>query len=253
MALPAERLGHALLPGFRARSPAAAWALAAMLYPACILWLAGLLPSHPEAYHALVAAGGLGLLALWRWSWGLVHLARMLAYTRRTYPRLRAAAARTALPPGLCVVVTSYRMDAATNAAVYGRLLDELVALRVPAAIVACITDPADARLLRAVFDSRPGLAEGTVLHLRPQAGTGKRGAMAEALELLAALHPPPNAQVVLMDGDTLLGPGALAACCRLLASQPDIGAVTCDNVPLVRGSPWRANGTGCGWRSATR
>jgi glycosyltransferase Alg8 len=185
----------------------------------------------------MLAASGVGVIALWRWAWGGVHFLRMLVYTRRVYPRLRAAAAGTPLPPSLGIVVTSYRMAAETNAAVYGRLLDEVAAMRVPAAVIACITDPADARLLQAIFAARPDLPEGTVLHALPQAGTGKRGAMVDALELIASLRPPPNAQLVLMDGDTLLAPGALAASCRLLASQPDIGAVTTDNIPLVRGN----------------
>jgi glycosyltransferase Alg8 len=75
------------------------------------------------------------------------------------------------------------------------------------------------------------------VLHLLPQDGTGKRSAMRVGLELFARLRPPTGAQVVLMDGDTLLTPGSLSATCRMLASQPDVGAVTTHNEALVRGT----------------
>ncbi len=39
------------------------------------------------------------------------------------------------------------------------------------------------------------------------------------------------------MDGDTLLSEGSLARSCAILTSEPRVGAVTTDNVPLVSGS----------------
>ncbi|MGK7870508.1 glycosyltransferase [Falsiroseomonas sp. E2-1-a20] len=234
-----EAAGHRLMPDHRARSGAASQAAGVLVWFWLWLLLWALLPDLPNELELLQSAALIGLIGIWRWSWAAVHFGRMLVYRHLAFPRLREAADCCALPPALYIVVTSYRMPAEMNAAVYGRLLDELAAMGVPACIVACVTDPADAHLLADLVDRRPWLPEGTVLHMLAQDGTGKRAAMGEALALILARNPLPGAQLVLMDGDSLLAPGTLASTCRLLASRPELGAVTTNNVPLVKGHAW--------------
>ena len=200
------------------------------------LLLLALLPQEdlPTVTEGLLT---LGLIGLWRWGWGGVHFVRAMIYRRRVFPRLRAIAEGAPLPPALYVVVTSYRISPEMNAAVYGRLLDEACRLGLPCCVVACVTDAADAHLLRQVFVQRPDLTEGSALHVLPQAGTGKRGALVDALHLILQLRPPPQSQLLLMDGDSLIQQGQLEKTCRFLSAFPDVGAVTTDNIPLVRGS----------------
>ena len=207
-----------------------------LAYVALIAALLALLPPglpRPRPSATLLA---LGVIGTWRWSWGALHLVRALLYKHLVFPRVRRRADRAGKPPALYVVVTSYRMAQGLNAAVYGRLFDEIARLGVPTFLVACVTDPADAALIEARF-ARRDLPEGTRVHIIPQRGRGKRDAMAQALKVIAARHPPPGAHVILMDGDTLLDAGVIARSCAVLTAEPKVGAVTTDNIPLVEGS----------------
>ena len=228
-------LSHPLLPEFRATSPVRWQVFGLLAYVGLVVGLLGVVPEGlpPVRRGTLLAFGAVGV---WRWSWAGLHVLRTLVYKHVAFPRLRRAASRAGCPPTLYVLVTSYRMSQELNAAVYGRLLDEVARYGVEAFIVACVTDPADAAVLEGLVAHRDDLPEGTALHVMMQAGKGKRPAMAEALRAIVGRQPPPGSQVVLMDGDTLLGDGSLAKTCAMLAATPRLGAVTTDNVPLVRG-----------------
>ncbi|MBF0307837.1 MAG: glycosyltransferase [Alphaproteobacteria bacterium] len=223
------------LAGYLGASPLGGHLLGWFGYAGVLLLLAGTLPDQifipgNDAFLLIM-----GVMGIWRYSWGAMHLIRSLIYQRRAWPRRRRAADQAAImPPALYVLITSYRMEARLNAAVYERLLDEVAAAGVPAMIVACITDPADGAVLEAVMRRRP-TPSGTRIVLLPQDGKGKRSAMAAALKRIQADSPPPDAQLVLMDGDTLLGRDSLARTCRVLGADRAIGAVTTDNRPLVR------------------
>ena len=208
----------------------------ALIYANVILMLLAVLPPGLPTVRPSATILVFGTVGLWRWSWAGLHLLRALIYKRIVFPGFRRAAARAPRPANLYVLITSYRMAPELNAAVYARLLDEIAVYGVPAFIVACVTDPADATVIAHVIERRHDLPEGTALHVAMQAGTGKRPAMANALRAIMQRRPPPGSQVVLMDGDTLLGHGALAKTCAVLAAMPHIGAVTTDNIPLVRG-----------------
>ncbi|MBP0496247.1 glycosyltransferase [Pararoseomonas indoligenes] len=236
---PPDPGGSALLPEYRARSGPASHAAGVLAYLGLWVLLLALLPDAPVEIEALQGVAIIGVIGLWRWSWAGVHLARMLLYRRVVFPAMRARAEQAPPPGALHIIVTSYRIAAEMNAAVYSRLLDELEAMGVPAVIVACASDPADATLLGGLLRRRTGLAEGTVLHVLMQDGTGKRSAMAAGLRLILAGDPRPGSQVILMDGDTLLAPGSLSATCGILAAHRELGAVTTGNLPLVSGHAW--------------
>lgn len=207
-----------------------------LAYVGLLLFLLATLPHgmpNPALWGTMASVG---LIALWRWSWGALHLLRALIYRWLVFPGIRRKARSAPRPSALYIVVTSYRMPVEANIAVYASLFDEVAAYGVPIFAVACITDPADARVIGPLFDGREDLPPGCTLHFITQDGTGKRSAMAEALEAIARQYPMPDAQVVLMDGDTVLGRNALRDTCAVLASQPDVGAVTTSNTALVKG-----------------
>ncbi len=231
-----SREERAILAAYRRRSGARSVWLGWLVLAAMAAALAGSLPGAVLDSGAVAFFLIMGAIGLWRYSWASVHLARAFWYRRVVFPRIRAAAdALGRMPSHLYVVVTSFRMPAAVNAAVYGRLADEIAACGVGATIVACVTDPADLLVLRRVLDRRGG---GRRLRLLPvyQSGKGKRHAVAAALDIVAAEAPLPGSQVVLMDGDTLLGPDCLRRAGSVLAAHADLGAVTTENVPLVEG-----------------
>ncbi|GGE22880.1 mannuronan synthase [Aureimonas endophytica] len=225
----------ASLPAFVERSGRTAALLGWLLYAGLLVGLFALLPPELPRLEAASAILSFGLVGFWRWAWGAMHLTRSAIYSRLVFPKIRARAEAAAPPPALYVLVTSYRMPQALNAAVYGRLFDEIARFGVPTMVVACVTDHADVLTIERSF-ARRDLPEGSRVEIISQRGKGKRDAMAAALDLMAADHPPAGAQVVLMDGDTLLGEDALRKTCAVLTAEPRVGAVTTDNLPIVKG-----------------
>lgn len=230
---PASRV---LLPDFRQRSPAgvtlAGWLVYAAILCAALLLLPPGLPAGAD--RGLLAT--VGLIGAWRWSWAALHLARSMLWRWAAFPRLRRLADAAPKPAGVAVLVTSYRMSAELNAAVYGSLFAELARLGVPGTVAACVTDLADIEVLEWLFHAQPGLPPGTVLRCLLQDGTGKRSAMAAGLHEIARSTWRPGSVLVLMDGDTVLTADSLSRTCAVLMARPDVGAVTTDNIPLVKG-----------------
>ncbi|WP_115716949.1 glycosyltransferase [Gallaecimonas mangrovi] len=181
--------------------------------------------------HLLFAVGVIGL---WRYSWKMVHAARAIYYRHYHYPKLRAAADLGGKASELLVIVPSYRVAASINYRVYRKLFEELQSYGVPSRVAACITDPVDVSLIE---KAREDVGYDVAVDYLPQSGKGKRSAMAEALSLFLAQGIDDNAQLVLMDGDTLLSDNVFNQSCCFLSRFSDLGAITCHNVPLVKGS----------------
>ncbi|WP_334175265.1 glycosyltransferase [Pseudoxanthobacter sp.] len=229
--------GVPTLPDFTERSPRLATLVGWPVNLLLILALLYLLMLDPPPRHGVNAVFALGAVGIWRWSWAILHFIRGAIFRRLVFPRIRRQAAAAPKPVHLYMLVTSYHMSAELNAAVYKRVFEEVRDYGVAATVVACITDPADVTVLEAIFRHVGGLPEGTSLIFSPQRGRGKRDAMARALVEIGRGQPLPGSLVVLMDGDTVLGSGALALTCQVMAADPRLGAATTENIPLVRGS----------------
>lgn len=183
----------------------------------------------------------LGAIGLWRYGWAGVHLLRAFIYVTWRFPALREAARHSQAPlPPLYVVVTAYRQETSVTRRVFAALLDEARSCGCGMTVVAAVTDPAERVLLETVF--RASAPHGVSLVTMEQDGTGKRSALAEGLRAISRRMPPDDAVVLLMDGDTLLPPGALAASLPFFNVFPAIGAVTTDLRAEVTGSPWAAD-----------
>jgi mannuronan synthase len=174
----------------------------------------------------------LGTIATWRYTWAAINLARAIIYQFIVFPRVRRALPRGASASHIYVVVLSYRMGEEVNTAAYGALLRDLEHHGRPATVVACISDPIDFDVLNAFQH----LGKVRVIPLQ-QSNKGKRDAMERALSLLAQSNPPRGAVLALMDGDTVIPEGTFDRIVPFLVSDPEIGALTTDNVPLVAGS----------------
>lgn len=205
------------------------WALAYVALLLNLLAFAG--TGGRAAIGALVA---IGLIGAWRWSWGGLHFVRAAIYRRRVFPLVRAAAATAGRPEQLLFLVTSFRIQPEVTDLVYARLFAEISQYGVPAVVVASVTDEADLKVIEA---RRAQQAPHCRVIFVAQTGAGKRSAMSDALRVLRHCAVGPSAQVILMDGDTALGQGALEKACSVLAAHQDVGAVTTENVPLVQGS----------------
>lgn len=200
----------------------------------------------PEARAFLVVIGTVGA---WRWSWGFVHLARSLWYRRRVFARWRRAVERLAahaaddtgrlrlLGPEAFVVVTSYRIRSETTAAMLRAAVAEAIDCGLRVTIVVSLVEPADARLVKALFHALtpPERVSLALVRLDPR---GKRGALAVALRAVSRLRPHPEAGVVVMDGDTVLPPGTLRRCLPFFTLLPKVMGLTTDQDAVVAGGP---------------
>lgn len=219
-------------------SPRASVAVWGAGWLALILGLLGLIPERGLTPGDAAFLATLGALGLWRWSWGGLHMARAWFYTRRIFPMLRARAEADPAARGrhVAAVVLSWKMGDAMNAAVYGNLFRDILDYAPGGTVVAAVSSDQDRAVIAHVHrKADPG---GRIrLAFTMQDGTGKRSAMADALACLRELGVPPDCPGLLMDGDTLVSPGTLRATAPILLHQPQVGALTVDNVPLVAGT----------------
>ena len=201
----------------------------------------------------------IGLVGIWRYSWGFVHFVRALIYKNRTFPRWRrytdrllAAAdeiteepdSETAsgprvdpaeLLPDAYIVITAFRIRAETVATVFRAAFDEAARYGRPVTIVASVVEMADERLIKQLFYrlDRPERVRLAVVRLP---GSGKRDGLVAALRAVGRLRPAPDSAVVVMDGDAVLPPGSLRNTLPLLRVMPDLQGLTTDEDAVVDG-----------------
>lgn len=216
---------------------ACGWAL----HFAALFLLAHLLPPsilEPGRVEYLFLIGAVGL---WRYSLGILHVLRALAFRHLVFPSVRRAAQRlgpAGLPSHAYFLVTSFRIDAHTSAQVYRALIDEAQRCGCPATIVASIVERADEQLVRCLWQR---LAPPPRVRLRIVriAGTGKRDGLAQGFRAISRDLPDAGAVVALVDGDTVLRPGTIARTAPILKLFPNVGALTTNEFCRVAGGYW--------------
>lgn len=181
----------------------------------------------------------IGFLAIWRYSWGLVHFCRALIYRKIAFPDLRAqaeAGGSQLLPPHIYLLLTSFRISAETSIRVYGAAIREAINCGIPATIVASIVEAADESLIQQLF-----LQENPPSHVRLQfvriPGTGKRDGLAQGFRTISRDMPEPGSLVAVIDGDSELEEGLIRKCAPFFILMPKLGALTTDEDCDVEGS----------------
>ena len=210
-----------------------------LLFLGALAALAATLPSgafHPE--HAAFWFT-LGVIGIWRYSLGAVHFLRGLYFLKLVFPRARSradAAGPDAAPSQVYLLITSFRIDAATTAAVYRAAIREASASRVPATIVASIVEMADEQLIKLLWETMAPPAH-VQLRIVRVAGTGKRDALAQGFRAISRDVPAEDALVAVIDGDTVLDPGVIERTSPFFKLQPRLGALTTNEFCEVHGS----------------
>ncbi|MGH6914368.1 MAG: glycosyltransferase, partial [Geminicoccales bacterium] len=182
----------------------------------------------------------LGALGVWRYSWGATHLIRSVIYRRVAFPKLRQAAdalGEDAQPSHLYIVISSFRTRAETTARVYQAAIAEAMRYGHPTTIVSSIVELADQRLIKHVFLQMSPHPDVRLMFVR-RPSMGKRHSMACSLRAISRCRPPPDAAVMLVDGDTLLMPGSLTRSLPFLQLLPDVDGITTDEDCVVAEGP---------------
>ncbi|MFA5938537.1 MAG: glycosyltransferase family 2 protein [Sinimarinibacterium sp.] len=209
-----------------------------LLYLGGLCLLAWSLPAtafDPEHAHYWIA---IGAIAIWRYSLGALHFLRGMYFQYVAFPRARRAAAalgEEAKPPAYYLLITSFRIDPATTAAVYRAAIREAAASGVSTTIVASIVELADEQLIKLLWERLTPPQHVRLRIVRIQ-GTGKRDALAQGFRCISRDAPDADALVAVIDGDTVLDAGVLDRTAPYFRLYPRVGALTTNEFCDVRG-----------------
>jgi len=172
-----------------------------------------------------------GFLAIWRYSWGLLHFIRSLIYRHIIFPRYRARASKNIdelMPSKIYLMVTSFRIQSETAIRSFRAAISEAINCGVPTTVVASIVELADERLVIEMFNSM-NVPDRVELHIVRVPGSGKRDGLAQAFRAISRDLPPPDAIVAVIDGDTILLEGCVRRSVPFFKSIPNLGGITTD------------------------
>lgn len=214
-------------------------------YTSGLFLAAAMLPATALDPSAQFFLAGIGVLAMWRYSWGMINFVRSIIYRTYIFPRWRYQAdvgGAALLPSKLYILMTIYRINPRIASRAIKAATQEAIRSGIPTTIVASIVEQQDDELVTTLFQScNP--PEHINLKIIRAAGTGKRVGLAHGFMTISRDRPPPDALVVVMDGDTVLLNGALKKCIPFFKLRPKLGAVTTDEISEVdTNSPWMRN-----------
>ncbi len=183
--------------------------------------------------------GTVGMLALWRYGWGILHFVRALVYRLKVFPHMRRTA--DALigqeAPNAYLLVTTFRIDSAVTTRVYKAVFEAALSAPGKVTVVASIVETGDQRLVKALFRSLCADQDKVDLVVVRIAGTGKRDALAYGFRAIARRCPGDDDVVAVIDGDSIVPQDLIRKCAGFFLNDPRIGALTTDEVSEVRGS----------------
>ncbi|PDT80344.1 glycosyltransferase [Sinorhizobium sp. BJ1] len=201
---------------------------------------ATLLPEGAFDAKARDAALVVGVIGIWRWSWGLLHFVRSLWFRHVRFPAMRKKAEAAARQLGLghaFFLVTSFRIDAPTTTKVYRGAFRAAANAPAGATVVCSIVELGDELLIRRLASVMYGDALPFRLEIVRIPGTGKRDALASGFRAIGALNPGRNDTVSVIDGDSIVPTDLVQRCASLFLINPKLGALTTDEVCTVEGA----------------
>lgn len=203
------------------------------VYTACLGAIWYHLPPLHLAGHTDAVLFTVGFIAAWRYSWGLINLARAFLYTKVVFPMWRKRAdahVDDLMPSKIYLLITTFRVKTETSMQTIHAAFVEAIACGVPVTIVASIVEKADEQLYKKLFTDLTPPSYITLKIVRVP-GTGKRDALAQGFMAISRDNPPADAVVAVIDGDSLLTPGSLRKCAPFFAMRPNLGALTTDEI----------------------
>ncbi|MBW4649426.1 MAG: glycosyltransferase family 2 protein [Kastovskya adunca ATA6-11-RM4] len=195
----------------------------------------------PDRVALLGVSGliGMGMVGMWRWSWWVFQVIRSRIYLHWVFPRWRRRANKIPVEqlPTVCLLVPTYKEQPWITERVFKAIALEAKTLTKPIVLlVTSSSNEENAAILEVLKSVDPELSSIHLIQM-VQTGEGKRKAMSDGLRELARLNLPKDAIVALMDGDSELTPGTLRGCLPFFRVFPKMGALTTDELPIVKGS----------------
>src|SRR5690606_12697636 len=153
-------------------------------------------------------------------------------YYRRKARRLGEAGD----PSHVYLLVTSFRIDALTTAAVYRSVIQEAIDCGYPSTVVCSIVELSDELLVKNLWN-RLAPPERVRLDIVRIPGTGKRDGLAQGFRAISRHQPDERAVVAVVDGDTVLTAGVVRQTAPYFRLFDNLGGLTTNEFCEVRGS----------------
>jgi len=205
---------------------------------AWFLWEFALRVGDRHVRLGFIAA--LGTLGIWRYGWLLVNLGRAACYRLVVFPAVRARANALddtqAFPSQVHFIIPSYREQPWVTRRMLASVVREAATIPSHSRLYVATGGEDEDAVVRTEISALPANNR-LSLHLLRQ--DGKRSGMARALRTAAHDSTETDCLVVLMDGDTVLGPGLLRRSLPLFALDAQLGGLTTNNLAVTRGPAW--------------
>lgn len=180
----------------------------------------------------------LSAIGIWRWSWVLLRLFRARYYLQSVFPRWRRQADTVPVTelPHMCFLVPTYQERPWISERVFKSIVSEAKTLtQSTTVLVNSSSDDENASIRKIIEREDPERQWIRLIQMTQK--EGKRKAMADGLRHLSQLGLPADTVIALMDGDSELLPGTLRRCLPFFRLLPQMGALTTDERPVVKGS----------------
>ncbi len=184
----------------------------------------------------------LGVLGFWRYGWWLNHFIRAELYRKHRFPSIRNKA--DALwqdgwrPRHVHFMMTTFRERRDTTELVIASICREVRESGIPTTLWLGSGDSYDEEIIMNYLRQH---AEDIPLELViiRQNVSGKRMAIGLVLRAMSRRGIDLDDLIVFMDGDAVLAPGILRACCPLFGIDAELQAVTTDEEVICYGPQW--------------
>ena len=174
---------------------------------------------------------GLGVVGIWRHSWGLINFFRAAYFIRSSRDAAKPIAGGRY---SLSIIFPVYGQSEGQLRAVADGIVNSVRMVPGRVLIVCAYRDEAQKEMLSELIENESPV----VMHFIRQRGMGKREALADALNIVKASIPSGSKEfVLLMDGDTILTPEAIVRSIGEMQANPQTGAICVNEVPLVKGT----------------
>jgi glycosyltransferase Alg8 len=204
-----------------------------LAYTSGLFLAASLLPATALDPSAQFFLAGIGVIAMWRYSWGAINFTRSLIYRNQVFPHWRYTADKNIdhlLPSKLYILMTIYRIDTKITTRTIKAAVQEAIRSGLDVTLVASIVEKQDEFLVETIFQGcNP--PDRVNLKIIRATGSGKRVGLAHGFMTISRDRPPPDALVVVMDGDTVLLPDCLKKTVPFFKLRPKLGALTTDEI----------------------
>lgn len=228
-------------PSFREKWSAKVLYLLAVYFGLCVIGVSlfDTIFWNPETQAVTLI---IGILGIWRYGWWFTHALRSSIYGHLVYPKLRkrgqVAWAEGWRPRHLHFMMTTYRENRDITEKVVRAICREIRDSDVPGTIWLGSGDLYDEEIIESLLRREVPDLDITLQIIR-QNQPGKRIAIGLVLRAMNRCGIHHDDLIVFMDGDFILGEGAVRHCLPLFKVYPDLQAVTTDEEVLCIGPRW--------------